>query len=100
MDAAIYAETDYMKAVSENALMGQLAPIGTGVFDLYMDDEKQHDDFQGIASCALDFATPVLPNMKGRELAFVNSPLPTDLPAETPYENPNEEGLQASEGPM
>jgi DNA-directed RNA polymerase II subunit RPB1 len=102
MDASIYGETDYMRAVSENVLMGQLAPIGTGVFDLYMDDRKTVDDNLNIQSCALDFATPVLRNMKGRELSFVNSPdaPATELPAMTPYDMDNEEQLQASEGPM
>jgi DNA-directed RNA polymerase II subunit RPB1 len=102
MDAAIYAETDWMRAVSENCLMGQMAPIGTGVFDLYMDDKKTVDDQTlQVESCALDFATPVLRNNKGRELRFVddaNAPM-SELPAETPYDVANE-GLQASEGPM
>merc|ERR1719414_1943691 len=39
MDAAIYNEVDYMRAVSENIIFGQLAPIGTGVMDVYVDDE-------------------------------------------------------------
>jgi len=102
MDAAIYAETDWMRAVSENCLMGQMAPIGTGVFDLYMDDKKSVDDQTlQVESCALDFATPVLRNNKGRELRFVddaNAPM-SELPAETPYDVAND-GLQASEGPM
>merc|ERR1719440_2604295 len=41
MDAAIFNETDYCRAVSENVIMGQTAPIGTGVFDLYMDDKAE-----------------------------------------------------------
>merc|ERR1719316_1851912 len=62
MDAAIYAETDYMRSVSENVIMGQLCPIGTGVFDLYVDDRRELDDN---GSCPLDFATPTLPHQKG-----------------------------------
>merc|ERR1719440_1933615 len=44
MDAAVFAETDYMRSVSENILMGQTAPVGTGVFDLYMDDKRDGAD--------------------------------------------------------
>jgi DNA-directed RNA polymerase II subunit RPB1 len=82
MDAAIYAETDYMRAVSENCIMGQLCPIGTGVFDLYVDDKKDP-----MEACALDFASPVLPHMKG-DTFLGPSPSPGQdgaLPAATPY---------------
>merc|ERR1711865_1062328 len=92
MDAAIYAETDYMRAVSENCLMGQTAPIGTGVFDLYMDDIKMTQE-DGTEACALDWATPTLPHMKDLELH--TSPLaggsPDAMrtpPATTPYASP------------
>ncbi|XP_063375717.1 DNA-directed RNA polymerase II subunit RPB1-like [Cydia amplana] len=39
-DAAGYAEVDPMKGVSENIIMGQLPRIGTGCFDLVLDDTK------------------------------------------------------------
>lgn len=29
-DAAVYAETDHLRGVSENIMLGQLAPLGTG----------------------------------------------------------------------
>lgn len=38
--AAIYAESDAMAGVSENILMGQLCPVGTGAFSLLIDEEK------------------------------------------------------------
>jgi DNA-directed RNA polymerase II subunit RPB1 len=34
MEAAAYAEQDPLKGVSENILLGRLAKIGTGSFDL------------------------------------------------------------------
>jgi DNA-directed RNA polymerase II subunit RPB1 len=40
MEAAAHAETDPLKGVSENILLGQLAKIGTGSFDLLLDVEK------------------------------------------------------------
>eukprot|EP00434_Breviolum_minutum_P021119 symbB.v1.2.018632.t1/scaffold1441.1/size118624/4 len=92
MDAAIYNETDQMRSVSENIIFGQLVPIGTGSFDVHMDDKTE--DLGGFRSgCALDQATVVLPSKaKGREEIFgLNSPLPfqldaESLPAETPFD--------------
>ncbi|XP_064614759.1 LOW QUALITY PROTEIN: DNA-directed RNA polymerase II subunit RPB1-like [Liolophura sinensis] len=40
MEAASHAESDPMKGVSENIMLGQLARIGTGSFDLMLDAEK------------------------------------------------------------
>ena len=40
MEAAAHAESDPLKGVSENILLGQLAKIGTGAFDLLLDVEK------------------------------------------------------------
>jgi len=88
MDSAIYAETDYMRAVSENCMFGQTAPIGTGVFDLYMDDQLVEED-DGNKCCALDFATPTLPHLKGLDLFASPSaatPLVGTIPATSPYD--------------
>ena len=40
MEAASNAECDPMKGVSENIMLGQLARIGSGAFDLLLDAEK------------------------------------------------------------
>jgi hypothetical protein len=40
MEVAAHAEIDPMMGVSENIMMGQLAKIGTGAFDLLLDAEK------------------------------------------------------------
>ncbi|UYV83040.1 POLR2A [Cordylochernes scorpioides] len=40
MDAASHAELDPLKGVSENIILGQLARLGTGAFDLMLDAEK------------------------------------------------------------
>ena len=40
MEAASHAEVDPMKGVSENIMLGQLAKIGSGSFDLLLDAEK------------------------------------------------------------
>ncbi|KAL5997271.1 DNA-directed RNA polymerase II subunit rpb1 [Asimina triloba] len=39
LDAAMYAETDNLKGVTENIMLGQLAPIGTGDCALYLNDQ-------------------------------------------------------------
>uniref|UniRef100_A0A803NGC0 DNA-directed RNA polymerase subunit n=1 Tax=Cannabis sativa TaxID=3483 RepID=A0A803NGC0_CANSA len=39
LDAAVYAETDCLRGVTENIMLGQLAPIGTGAPTLYLNDE-------------------------------------------------------------
>ncbi|MBA0770003.1 hypothetical protein Gotri_018685, partial [Gossypium trilobum] len=39
LDAAVYAESDYLRGVTENIMLGQLAPIGTGDCALYLNDE-------------------------------------------------------------
>jgi len=36
-EAAVFAETDNLTGVTENIIMGQLAPYGTGAFDLIVD---------------------------------------------------------------
>lgn len=40
VDAAAHSETDLLKGVSENILLGQLAKMGTGSFDILLDVEK------------------------------------------------------------
>ena len=40
MEAAVHAEVDPVKGVSENIMLGQLAKAGTGCFDLVLDAEK------------------------------------------------------------
>uniref|UniRef100_A0A453DLI8 DNA-directed RNA polymerase n=1 Tax=Aegilops tauschii subsp. strangulata TaxID=200361 RepID=A0A453DLI8_AEGTS len=39
LDAAVYAESDYLRGVTENIMLGQLAPIGTGGCGLYLNDQ-------------------------------------------------------------
>ncbi|MQM10300.1 hypothetical protein Taro_043192 [Colocasia esculenta] len=39
LDAAVFAETDNLRGVTENIMLGQLAPIGTGNCALYLNDQ-------------------------------------------------------------
>src|SRR5690606_15690506 len=40
IDAASHAEVDYLRGVSENIMVGQLAKMGTGAFSMLLDPEK------------------------------------------------------------
>lgn len=40
LEAGLFAEVDELKGISENIIVGQLAPFGTGSFDLIFDIEK------------------------------------------------------------
>jgi DNA-directed RNA polymerase II subunit RPB1 len=76
LNAAAYAETDPVGGVSENIMLGQLAPVGTGACELYLNTEmlKQamdtdlpsYTDCLGDAmktTCSqLSAATPCLPS--------------------------------------
>ena len=63
VDAAMYGETDHMRGVSENVLLGQLAPIGTNSFDLVVDVD------------ALTDSRPTLPSDAAAAAAGVSMPL-------------------------
>merc|ERR1712130_252526 len=39
MEAAQYADIDPLRGVSSNIMVGQMPPIGTGCFDLFLDEE-------------------------------------------------------------
>ena len=43
MEAAAIGEVDYCTGVAENVLLGQVAPMGTGAFELSLDFEMLHD---------------------------------------------------------
>ncbi|KAL3809055.1 LOW QUALITY PROTEIN: hypothetical protein ACHAXA_001717, partial [Cyclostephanos tholiformis] len=39
-DAAVFAEEEVLRGVTENIMMGQLARVGTGIMDLLLDENK------------------------------------------------------------
>ena len=43
-DGAIYGKVENLMGVSESIIVGKQAPIGTGVFKLYMDKKKFNED--------------------------------------------------------
>ncbi|XP_074308455.1 DNA-directed RNA polymerase II subunit RPB1-like isoform X1 [Silene latifolia] len=72
VDAAVHAESDYLRGVTENIILGQLAPIGTGGCSLYLNEE--------MLSHAIELQ---LPNY-GEGLEFGTTPA-RSLISETPY---------------
>lgn len=43
LEAAVFAETDSLKGITENIIMGQLAPFGTGSFEIVIDPQVLQD---------------------------------------------------------
>lgn len=63
--AAIFGETDWVAGVSENIMLGQLAPVGTGAFELLLNDDMLQDaiDVQyGAAFDAPDYSLAMTPS--------------------------------------
>ena len=54
--AAAFSEKDHMTGVSENIMLGQLAPLGTGSFGLMLDESKLADAIEVSPSAALHCA--------------------------------------------
>eukprot|EP00698_Gefionella_okellyi_P018051 TRINITY_DN5380_c0_g1_i1.p1 TRINITY_DN5380_c0_g1~~TRINITY_DN5380_c0_g1_i1.p1 ORF type:complete len:1783 (+),score=341.44 TRINITY_DN5380_c0_g1_i1:59-5407(+) len=40
LEAAVFSETDHLKGVTDNIMLGQLCPLGTGNFKLFLNEEK------------------------------------------------------------
>lgn len=39
VEAAVYSENDHLSGITENIIMGQIAPMGTGSFSLNVDSQ-------------------------------------------------------------
>ena len=72
MDAAVYAEEEILKGVTENIMMGQLARVGTGDMDLLLDEQK-----------VLRHAVEIVTDQWGEDEQ--NGSGPGGLGSETPY---------------
>lgn len=58
LEAAAVAELDDCRGVSENVMLGQMAPLGTGSFDVVLDDEM-------LMANAVDYARADMPASYG-----------------------------------
>jgi DNA-directed RNA polymerase II subunit RPB1 len=89
LEAGLFAETDYLTGITENIMVGQLAPFGTGCFDLLIDMNK------------IQTARPMEENkiMEQDEEMFVSTPK-SNSPSHTPFMNtPNQMGNMTSYQP-
>eukprot|EP00899_Mesostigma_viride_P002361 jgi/Mesvir1/12125/Mv00383-RA.1 len=70
-DAAMFAEKDRLLGVTENVMLGQLTPIGTGCFDLLLNDEMLADAIE------LQFSTydPDMGRTPGRSPSHSATPM-------------------------
>jgi DNA-directed RNA polymerase II subunit RPB1 len=75
LDAGLFSETDYLAGITENIMCGQLAPFGTGCFDLLLDMNK-------ITTARLIDEAKLMEN----EEDLLNTPLlMSSSPPQTPY---------------
>ncbi|CAL4887703.1 unnamed protein product [Urochloa decumbens] len=84
LDAAVYAESDYLRGVTENIILGQLAPIGTGGCALFLNEQMLKQELQ-LPSCVegLEFGmTPAPSPLSGipyHEGVSLNYPMSPDF---------------------
>ncbi|XP_022650291.1 DNA-directed RNA polymerase II subunit RPB1-like isoform X2 [Varroa destructor] len=79
MDAAFHAESDKLKGVSENIILGKLARMGTGAFDLMLDCEKCK------AGIEINMAMPGIDGLPGQGPFFGSAGTPLGSPQMTPW---------------
>ena len=48
LEAAVYSEDDRLTGITENIVMGQLAPMGTGCFNLNIDSQMIQKESQNM----------------------------------------------------
>ena len=68
IDASAHAEVDYLKGVSENIMIGQLAKMGSGAFSMLLDPDKCKQGIEipmattGIAGTGIFYSSSESPN--------------------------------------
>jgi len=55
LEAAVYSENDTLSGITENILMGQLTPMGTGSFNLMVDSELVRNATQNLKELGYGF---------------------------------------------
>jgi len=78
LDAATYTEYDPLKGVSENIMLGQAAPMGTGQFDVHLNEAALDQ-----AKAAFDFDS--LAATQGESGLFQGNLTPSSYGAVTPF---------------
>lgn len=61
MEAAMYAENDKLRGVSENIILGNLAPLGTASFELLLNSEMLKEAIEIPGDTYAGFVPPLFP---------------------------------------
>ncbi len=101
MDAAAFSELDPLSSVSENILLGQLAPLGTGHFELFLNEEMLKDahELQDIDEEEEHKADHHQRNLDGQATPMSNMASPTASPNFYAQYSPAAGDAQFSPGP-
>jgi len=78
LEAGLFSETDNLTGITENIMLGQLAPFGTGCFDLMLDTEKIINSKSSINSFFQD-------KLKNENNNIIQTPREDDNIIATPY---------------
>ncbi|KII64531.1 DNA-directed RNA polymerase II subunit RPB1 [Thelohanellus kitauei] len=76
LDAAFHAELDPLRGVSENIIVGQVPPVGTCSFSLFLDIDKCKD--------AIEIPAPVINGIEDISYGMIYGTAATPIPAQTP----------------
>jgi len=91
LEAATFAESDAVTGVTENIMLGQLAPIGTGCFDLLLNEDMLKDAEPIVAQALMAdddllYREPNSPDYDNFALSpSIRSPSAAASPAAYPY---------------
>jgi len=91
MEAATFAEADQLVGVSDNIMLGQLANVGTGVFELVLDENKLSDAVEYVP---LDHQMKLIGGFD--DYSIVGAP---GTPQSTPFESTPRSGMSPSASP-
>ncbi|KAK9948335.1 hypothetical protein M0R45_003916 [Rubus argutus] len=81
LDASVFAETDHLRGVTENIMLGQLAPIGTGDCALYLNEE--------MVKTALEVQLPGYMDDLDFRMTPFRSPYIESIPSPSYLQSPN-----------
>jgi DNA-directed RNA polymerase II subunit RPB1 len=121
LEAATFGERDNLKGVTENIMLGQLAPLGTGCFDLFLNEKMLSNavaltvpgemSYYGLASgvggetpARSPFRSgPMTPAWDGSQTPMYNTFSPSSTPYDihggfSPYRNPQSPSPYDAEG--
>lgn len=80
LEAGLFSETDYLTGITENIMVGQLAPFGTGSFDLLLDIDKiltakTTEENKIDIEEEMNMGTPLIDNNSPSQTPFMPTPM-------------------------